>query len=229
MPQIFYIAGIACLSLALLFNLLTRISRPSLQGIDVARIINPSGSASKIVDLRHTTDQGDQCGSLGSGCTYAFDGSEDFILTPSWTRGVAIQPFGEYAIDNTPEFVYFKRPVRCLNALALGLACFKHEKKPIFASLACLVAAFFMFILFIINIVFYAHVRHLVGGLEKGAPVQSSVIPSSAIWLTFVALLLIIVQGGSVFLGHRKTRAEGRNLMAYSMMTSKPGLLGRIF
>lgn len=40
--QLLYFSGIACLSLAVLFNLLTTISLPSLHGLDVARLIDPN-------------------------------------------------------------------------------------------------------------------------------------------------------------------------------------------
>ncbi|KAJ6486596.1 pali-domain-containing protein [Mycena vulgaris] len=204
MPQIFYISGIACLSLALLFNLLTTISLPSLPGIDVVRVIAPHGDGMDQLGIwgqcHYPPDQGsDPCTFLGSG--YAINEIEE---TRSWSRGLAIQPL-----------------ILCLNAVALALACLKHEKGPILASLASLVAAFFTFIAFIINIVFYANVNHFIA---ESSSVHFTVIPSSAIWLTFVSMILILLGGGTVFLGHRKNRAANGGPTTYYPMTSKLGL-----
>ena len=52
MPQIFYLSGIACLSIALLFNLLTTISIPSAPGIDVVRV-HLNGNGLTEIRVRH--------------------------------------------------------------------------------------------------------------------------------------------------------------------------------
>ncbi|KAJ7455782.1 hypothetical protein FB451DRAFT_638519 [Mycena latifolia] len=214
MPQIFFIAGIACLSLALLFNLLTSISLPTSPGIDIVRINLQPGSQQLRLGIwgvcEYNTGQVPPCTHLGSGYPVIVRaGDAPLVVTPSWTRGLAIQPF-----------------VLILNALALGIACFKHEKGPILAALASLVAAFFTLMAFIINIVLYAQVNHLYGEAVKGTGFQLTVIPSVAIWLTLVSLLLILFGGGTMFLGHRKNCAADGSSYA---MTSKPGILGRLF
>ncbi|KAJ6486584.1 hypothetical protein DFH09DRAFT_1339597 [Mycena vulgaris] len=206
MPQILYISGIACLSLALLFNLLTTISLPSLPGIDVVRVIAPHGGGMDQLGIwgqcQYPPDRDSApCTFLGSG--YSINDIEE---TRSWSRGLAIQPF-----------------ILCLNAVALVLACLKHENGPILASLASLVTALFTLIAFIINIVFYVNIKHLFAEHQKGSPVHSTIIPSSAIWLTFVSMILILLAGGTVFFGHRKNRAANGLPTTYYPMTSKPG------
>ncbi|KAJ7181475.1 hypothetical protein C8R43DRAFT_1170379 [Mycena crocata] len=245
MPQIFYFAGIACLSLALLFNLLTTISLPTLHGLDFARINLPGPPRTDATQLQYgiwygmshpEQYTGHLHWSIRGACgffpghkpvctpkeprsawfddsTYGGDADGDpIILTSAWTRGLAIHPF-----------------VLILNALALVLACSKHEKAPIVASLASFITAFFALIAFAIDIAFVARVHHLLGLMVLPTGTHFSAVPGPAFWLSFLSLLLVLGAGGTAFLRHRKNRAAGGDPTMYYPSTSKPGLLGRFF
>ncbi|KAJ6486573.1 hypothetical protein DFH09DRAFT_1339589 [Mycena vulgaris] len=90
-----------------------------------------------------------------------------------------------YAISEIEEIRSWSRGlaiqpfILCLNAVALALL-------PLFT-----------FIAFIINIVFYVNISRLFAEHEKRSPVHSTIIPSSAIWLTFVSMILILLGGGT--------------------------------
>ncbi|KAJ7098533.1 hypothetical protein B0H15DRAFT_580778 [Mycena belliarum] len=200
MPQTLYIAGIACLSLALLFNFLATVSVPAFQGVDIVRIVYPPEPGNVVKEDRfgiwgfceYAAIGNDHiCHNLGGGYPLGFNHGQP---SRAWTRGLAIQPF-----------------VLILNAAVLVLAVLKQE---LLVALASLLAGFFALLAFVINIAFYAHVRSF-------APENVTVIPSAAIWLIFIALLLVLAGGAAGFLGHRRARPESGDPM------SKAGLLSR--
>ncbi|KAJ7098538.1 hypothetical protein B0H15DRAFT_581014 [Mycena belliarum] len=145
MPQMLYIAGIACLSLALLFNFLATVSVPAFQGVDVVRVVYPPEPGNVVKEDRfgiwgfceYAAIGNDHiCHNLGGGYPLGFNHGQP---SRAWTRGLAIQPF-----------------VLILNAAALVLAVLNQE---LLVALASLLAGFFALLAFVINIAFYAHVR----------------------------------------------------------------------
>jgi hypothetical protein len=95
------------------------------------------------------------------------------------------------------------------------------------------------FITFIIDIAVFAQVHHLIAQVEPEFPpgFHISIVLSSgphaahfhspslnfpaAVWLTFISVILTLLGGGTVYLGHRKDRAASGDLAA------KSGFFGR--
>ncbi|KAJ6555466.1 hypothetical protein DFH09DRAFT_1318249 [Mycena vulgaris] len=179
MLQIFYISGIACLSLALLFNLLTTISQESTWCESAPR-----------TDSLATSVYGECVGILTTK-----------TQPPVYSLAAAMQSVRQRRPDPGLVGLPFNRSSYASTSLH-SRSCLKHEKGPILASLPSLLTALFTFIAFILNIVFYVNISRLFAEHEKRSPVHSTIIPSSAIWLTFVSMILILLGGGTVFFGH---------------------------
>ncbi|KAJ7098536.1 hypothetical protein B0H15DRAFT_580845 [Mycena belliarum] len=169
MPPTLYIAGIACLSLALLFNFLATVSVPAFQGVDVVRVVYPPEPGNVVKEDRfgiwgfceYAASGNDHiCHNLGGGYPLGFNHGQP---SRAWTRGLAIQPF-----------------VLILNAAALVLAVLNQE---LLVALASLLAGFFALLAFVINITFYAHVRSF-------APENGTVIPNIVTLYTLIIMIL---------------------------------------
>ncbi|KAJ7167912.1 hypothetical protein C8R46DRAFT_1218833 [Mycena filopes] len=211
MAEIFYFTGIACLGSALVLSLVASISVPISSALDFVRINLPTiGTEVRLgiwgVCQLHKRGKTD-CHHKGSGYSFSFaDAEGDFsVIGGAWTRGLAIHPF-----------------VTLLIFFALALACLKHPKGPIMASLASLFAAFFAAIAFMIDIAFYAKAHSAAHDIVKET--NGSTTAGPAFWMSFISLILILVGGCTVCFGHRKNRAANGDALG-----SNSGFLGRVF
>ncbi|KAJ7266541.1 hypothetical protein C8J57DRAFT_1132316 [Mycena rebaudengoi] len=195
-PRTFYLAAIALLSLALILSFLTSISLPYLPGLDFVRVNFPDAPPSADIMSQLQLGIWAPCAydgngrrtCLSSGHGYlvtitSFDRKESVLIGSSWTRGLAIHPVATV-----------------FTAVALAFACSKSEHGPLMATLLSFLAAFLTALAFIVDIALYAFVKQQVGTL----PGSASTTASTAFWMTFVSLILLIASGFVVFFGRRK-------------------------
>ncbi|KAJ7034284.1 pali-domain-containing protein [Mycena alexandri] len=196
LPRSFYIAAIVLLFCALVLSLLSSISLPTFPVIDFVRIsyANTPKSTSFFSQLRfgiwglcsYDGNGKRSCSFTGHGYGLLikdFDQKTTVFIGSSWTRGLAIHPVATG-----------------VTAIAFGFACSKYEQGPFITALSSAVAAFLMTLAFIVDIALYAFVKQQVNKL----PHPGTTTTSSAFWMTFVSLILVITAGGSVFYGRRK-------------------------
>ncbi|KAJ7613115.1 pali-domain-containing protein [Roridomyces roridus] len=200
-PRSFYFAALACLGVALLLGFITSISLPYLNGVDFVRVKYTAAISNfKVGDVRFgiwascTFDySGDRsCGPTHHGYSELIPGIDSdgnfksVLIGASWTRGLAIHPVATV-----------------LTAIALGFALSRNwEHGPIMATLMSLLAAFVATLAFIVDIALYAFVKGQVDSVNDRA--QITTVTSSAFWMSFVTLLLLIASGLAIFIDRRR-------------------------
>jgi len=110
-------------------------------------------------------------------------------IRSSWTRGLAVTP-----VAAGVSFV----------ALLLSLST--HITVTLLASLVSFLAALITTIAFAIDIALLALVRHEMDNLGVNANTNTG----PGFWITFAALILLLLAGCTVCFGHRRDRASGR-------------------
>ncbi|KAJ7624062.1 pali-domain-containing protein [Mycena polygramma] len=211
-----HIAGTAFLGVALILSLATSISLPYLPALDFVRVNFPNApkSADIMSQLRfgiwapcfYDGNGKRSCPFGGHGYSFligSFDLKQSVLIGSSWTRGLAIHPVAT-----------------AFTGLALGFACSKHEHGPILATLSSFIAAFLMLLAFIVDIALFAFVKQQVGTLPNG-----NTSTSSAFWMTFVSLILVLLAGCTVFFGRRREAGVGSSYPSFS--SSNGGILSR--
>ncbi|KAJ7181474.1 pali-domain-containing protein [Mycena crocata] len=217
-PRSFYLAGIAFLAIALILSLLVSVSLPFLSGLDFVRINwghTPSGTdfTSQIrlgiwAPCFYDGDDRRSCLFGGHGYSFhlrSFDLKQDFIIGSSWTRGLAIHPVAAV-----------------FTAVAFGFAVSKGDNSPLFATLASFLAAFLTGIAFIVDIALYAYVKQQASKLSD----PGNTTASSAFWMTFVSLILLLMSGCTVCFGRRRDIGAGSPSYP-SISSSNKGILSR--
>ncbi|KAJ6620210.1 hypothetical protein B0H10DRAFT_2023131 [Mycena sp. CBHHK59/15] len=212
-PRSFYVAGIVFLFFALILSLLASISLPFLPALDFVRVnfANAPRSADIMSQLRfgiwapcYYDGNGQRsCVFGGHGYSFritSFDLKQSVLIGSSWTRGLAIHPVAAV-----------------FTAVAFGFACSKSDRAPVIATLASFVAAFLMAIAFIVDIALYAFVKQQIGKL----PNPGNTVASSAFWMTFVSLILLVMSGCTVCFGRR--RDIGAGSPSYPTLSSSSG------
>ncbi|KAJ7654928.1 hypothetical protein B0H17DRAFT_905386, partial [Mycena rosella] len=191
----FYIAGIAFLFFALILSLLTSISLPFLPALDFVRVKFPNAPPSKDIMSQLRFGIWAPCSYDGNGqrsCPHQGHGyastitssdlKQSVLIGSSWTRGLAIHPVAAI-----------------FTAVAFGFACSTYDNGPFIATVASFVAAFLTGLAFIVDIALYAFVKQQVGKLPSG-----NTFASSAFWMTFVSLILLLLSGCTVCFGRRR-------------------------
>ncbi|KAJ7739175.1 pali-domain-containing protein [Mycena metata] len=196
LPRSFYIAAIVLLFCALVLSILSSISLPTFPALDFVRISYSNTPRSKdflsqlrfgiwgLCEYDGTGKRSCQFTGHGYGILLRdFNQETTAFIGPSWTRGLAIHPVAT-----------------AVTGIAFGFACSKHEHGPFITAVSSAVAAFLMTLAFIVDIALYAFVKEQLDKL----PHPGTTTPSSAFWMTFVSLILVIAAGGSVFYARRK-------------------------
>ncbi|KAJ7263902.1 hypothetical protein C8J57DRAFT_1450713 [Mycena rebaudengoi] len=213
MARAFYISGMVFLFFALVLSFLSSISTPYLPALDFVRVNFGKGLFSGpdvMTELRfgiwgpciYDGDSKRHCEHKGHGYTVEVRNQENtdkIVIGASWTRGLAIHPVATGVI-----------------AIAFGFAVSKFEHAPLIASLTSFFAALILLIAFAIDIALYAFVHHEIGKLSN---VRGHTTTSSAFWMTFVSLILVLLAGCTVCFGRRKESGAG----SYPMMTKTSG------
>ncbi|KAJ7127693.1 hypothetical protein C8R44DRAFT_667162 [Mycena epipterygia] len=210
-PRSFYIAGIVFLFFALLLSLLASISLPFLPALDFVRVNFrnvPNGDFLSQIRFGiwapcYYSNGARTCLVGGHGYSFritSFTTNQSVLIGSSWTRGLAIHPVAAV-----------------FTAVAFGFACSKSEHGPLIATLTSFVAAFLTGLAFIVDIALYAYVKQQVGNL----PNPGSTVASSAFWMTFVSLILLLLSGCTVCFGRR--RDIGAGSPSYPTMSSTGG------
>ncbi|EIN05750.1 hypothetical protein PUNSTDRAFT_145686 [Punctularia strigosozonata HHB-11173 SS5] len=201
MVKSFWIASIALLTTATLFNLLVAIGLPSLPALDVVRVHSsgtiPTDSQNgvPIKELRMGTwgicvyeaPNGHRiCSPAHHAYIVPFFGPKNLeIVGKSWTRGLAVHPVAAGA-----SFI----------ALVLAAAFSTHVTAMLAASLTALLAALLTLIAFAIDIALFAFTHHQVGKVKD---VHANVDAGPGFWLTLVALILLFGAAATVIFGRR--------------------------
>lgn len=151
---------------------------------------------------------GFECFNTGHGYSVTFANPQDTLITigPSWTRGLAVLPVAA-----------------CVAFIALLLSISQHITITLVASLVSFLAALLTLIGFAINIALYAYVKHELGTLNT----DETTLTGPGFWLTFVALLLLILAGCTVCFGRRRDRMAGATDNSYQLNNFKGGFLSR--
>ncbi|KAJ7088547.1 hypothetical protein C8R43DRAFT_1050722 [Mycena crocata] len=220
MSRVFCIPGIIFLLCALVLSILVSISLPFLTALDFVRVTFGSGVATSgqgMTELRfgiwapcyYETNGHRTCYDAETAYSISISNAArtaDVVIGPSWTRGLAVHP-----VATAVTFVAF-----CLSFSS-------HHLVTLIASLTSFLAAALTLIAFAIDIALYAFVKHEIGKLPD---VSGKTRTGAAFWMTFVALILLLLAGCTVCFGRRKDRLSGAS--AYPMSsTSKPGFLAR--
>ncbi|KAJ7455783.1 pali-domain-containing protein [Mycena latifolia] len=195
-PRSLYFAGIACLAIACIFLVLASISLPLFSGLDFVRVTFPNAQPGEMSQLRlglwapcSYDGSGQRICVLG-GHGYSFrifssDEKQSVLIGSSYTRGLAIHPVAAV-----------------FTGAALGVSFLQSDNAPVIAMLISFVAAFLTALAFIVDIALLAFVKQQIGNLANTNP--GSTTASSAFWLTFISLILILVSGFTVCFGRRK-------------------------
>ncbi|KAJ6482271.1 pali-domain-containing protein, partial [Mycena vitilis] len=205
------IAGIVFLAVALILSFATSISLPYLPALDFVRVNFPN--APKSADIMSQLRVRPWFNCIMNACTRvlhilqqghgysfligSFDLKQSVLIRSSWPRGLAIHPVAT-----------------AFTALALGFAYSKHEHGPILATRSSFIAAFLRsrHRLKLKDIALFAFVKQQVGTLPNG-----NTSTSSAFWMTFVSLILVLLAGCTVFFGRRREAGVGS---AYQRLSS---------
>ncbi|KAJ7509122.1 pali-domain-containing protein [Mycena galericulata] len=218
-PRSFYIAGIVFLGVALVLSLLTSISLPFLPAIDFVRVsfANAPKSADILSQIRfgiwapcyYDGNGNRECLVGGHGYAFTitnFNGQRSVLIGSSWTRGLAIHPVAAV-----------------FTAIAFGFACSKADRGPVIATFASFIAAFLTGVAFIVDIALFAFVKQQVAKLDN--PSTIGTMTSSAFWMTFVSLILLMLSGCTVCFGRRRDVGAGSSYPAFS--STSGGILSR--
>ncbi|KAJ7482221.1 hypothetical protein B0H11DRAFT_2232445 [Mycena galericulata] len=220
MSRIFCIPGIIFLLFAFVLSVLVSISLPFLPALDFVRVQFGSGvmtSGAGMTELRfgiwapcyYDTNGERTCFSAGHAYEVSISNAAktaDVIIGSSWTRGLAVHPVAA-----------------AVTFIALLMSFSTHHLVTLLASLTSFLAAFLTLIAFAIDIALYGFVHHEVGKLPD---VSGRTRTSAAFWMTFVALILLLLAGCTVCFGRRKDRLSGAS--SYPMSSyNKPSFFSR--
>lgn len=197
--------GIFFLFSAFVLSFLVSISLPSLPTVDIARSHFTSGvsphvsiDTEPIKQIRfgvwayciYDNQRGDRtCIDPGHGYTVHLSASNNITIGPGATRGLAVHP-----VAAGVTFV------------ALLCSFSSHFTLVLIASLLSFLAALLTLIAFAIDISLYVIVRDRVNNLDN-VGVRS--IAGPGLWMTLTSLLLLLLAGGAVCLGRRRSRMSG--------------------
>jgi len=198
--------GIFFLFTAFILSFLVSISLPSIPTVDIARSHFTSGVAPHVSTDPESLKQirfgvwayciyGDQTGDRtcidpGHGYTvHLLSDSNNITIGAGTTRGLAVHP-----VAAGVTFV------------ALLCSFSSHFTLVLIASLLSLLAAVLTLIAFAIDLALYVIVRDRVSNLDN-VGVRSIAAPG--LWLTLASLLLLLLAGGTVCLGRRRSRMSG--------------------
>uniref|UniRef100_A0A8H8CFS2 Pali-domain-containing protein n=1 Tax=Psilocybe cubensis TaxID=181762 RepID=A0A8H8CFS2_PSICU len=219
MARAFSIPGVSLLACAFLLSLLVSISLPFLPPIDVVRT-NFQGQVNQGNVFLHQVRLG-----IWAPCAYAVDGtkicgheghgykvtifkandlSKFAIIKPAWTRGLAVHPVAAGAI-----------------LIALLLSFSNNMTMTFWALLTSFLAALLTLIAFAIDIALFALVRSALNDLNIGANTHTS----SAFWMTFVSLILLIASGYLIIVARRR---ESGASSSYPMSKATGGFFSRL-
>ncbi|KAF8888463.1 hypothetical protein CPB84DRAFT_1849585 [Gymnopilus junonius] len=186
--------GVIFLACAFVLSFLVSISLPFLTAIDVVRV-HIGNNQQKVVFGSTELRLG-----IWSACSYDTNGHRHGYMVPvgnlithktgtissAWTRGLAVHPVAT-----------------AVTFAALVLALTAHT---LWASLIAFLSALLTLIAFAIDIALFALVDHEMKKVLDGG-VNTNTAP--AFWMTFVTLILLLLAGCAVFLGHRGDRSSG--------------------
>jgi len=217
MGRVFHIPGIFFLFCAFVLLLLVSISLPYLTALDVVRVHFDGGRSSSVdtvanaitqlrfgiwADCWYSTSGDRVCATAGlayNATIYNSDRTSSVAIGSSWTRGLAIHPVATGV---------------ALIAFLLSLSA--HITSTLLASLAAFLAGLIALIAFAVDIALYAYVKHEMGKLSD---VSATTDTAPAFWMTFAAMLLLWLAGGTVCLGRRRDRMAGAT--TYPLASSK--------
>ncbi|KAG1853841.1 pali-domain-containing protein [Suillus tomentosus] len=219
MSRTYCIPGVFFLFSAWFLLFIVSISLPSFQAMDITRV-HSSGQVSSnnneaFTQLRlgiwgYCVDlsAGRTCFNTGHGYSLTVTNSQNAEVTigPSWTRGLATLPVA-----------------CCVAFIALLLSFSQHITITLVASLVSFLAALITLVAFAINIALFAYVKQELGTLN----ISESTITGPGFWLTFVALILLLLAGCTVCFGRRRDRMAGATNNAYQLNGPKGGFLSR--
>ncbi|KZT25091.1 pali-domain-containing protein [Neolentinus lepideus HHB14362 ss-1] len=217
----FCIPGIVLLFAAFVLSFLTSISLPYLTALDITRTHygnglsapDTSSNVPTIKELRfgiwaacvYEADNGHRiCGPSKHAYTVTiFDptNTKDSVeIASSWTRGLAIHP-----VATVVTFIAFV------------LSFSNHVTVTLLSSIVSFLAALLTLIAFAIDIALYAWVHHEMRKLPGSVNTNTG----PGFWLTFVALILLLLAGCTVCFGRRRERMSGSSYGNSYQMTPK--------
>jgi len=198
----FCIPGVFFLFAATVLLIVTSISLPYLPVLDIARVHVNSGdvvvgtdTTQAISELRfgvwaYCADERSSgtrsCSTKGHGYSVTLNGPNNSSTTikPSWTRGLAVLPVAA-----------------AVSFIALLLSFSTHITVTLVSSLVSFLAATLTLIAFAIEIALYAWIKERVKKLN-GVGQKTDTAPG--FWLTFAAMLLLVLAGMTVCFGRRR-------------------------
>ncbi|KAN0080111.1 hypothetical protein V8E55_009677 [Tylopilus felleus] len=198
MSRTFCVPAVFFLFAAFVLLFIVSISLPFLTAMDITRVhtngtIEVAGNE-EFSQLRvigsycYTALNGNVvCSSTGHGYSLSIQNSANntVYIGSAWTLGLAVHP-----VACGVSFI----------ALLLGLS--QHITVTLFASLISFLAATLTLISFAIDIALYAYFKNQMGDLGFGG----KTITGPGFWLTFTAMILLVLAGFTVCCGRRRDR-----------------------
>ncbi|KAL4061678.1 actin cortical patch SUR7/pH-response regulator pali [Scleroderma yunnanense] len=221
MARVFCVPALFFIFAAFVLLFIVSISLPYLTAMDITRVHTNTGSASALSGNDTTTElrfgiwaycydlaNGNRvCSNTGHGYSVTVSNTQGNSVTigSSWTRGLAVHPVAAG-----------------VSFIALLLALSQHITMTLFASLVSFIAALLTFIAFIIDIALYAYVKNQMENLGFSS---GDTITGPGFWLTFTAMLLLLLGGCTVCFGRRRDRMANATPAASS--SPKDGFFSR--
>ncbi|KAI5983906.1 hypothetical protein EDD15DRAFT_2178192 [Pisolithus albus] len=218
MGRAFCIPAVFFFFAAFVLLFIVSISLPFLTAMDIARVHTEGSSAvsaanDTVSQLRvklifairaycyDLSNNGNRvCSTTGHGYSVVISTQNNSVtIGSSWTRGLAVHPVAAG-----------------LTFIALLLALSQHITVTLFASLVGFVAALLAFIAFLIDIALFGYLKNQMGNLGYGG----NTITGPGFWLTFTAMILLVLGGCTVCLGRRRKRMANATSTAPSTKES---------